>query len=372
MTPEEQYYYNSFGFSDPQASISRALYPRNRATDPIVRQILELRDEAAKDSYKLPGAMSLAIGHPGVLANQIKTQPHYENDMRRAKFLDGVAGMQDRNDYYMRRTGEQSAQVMNEAMGQAEQFVPRLRDAVERRDEIASPYLKRGAFAYGQPLRNAADWAQAFASTNINAGRMLGAGLGLHGSTPEHSSQLAQQAADDFSDSANRLMFGIPRAIAGKSDPMQDAWEAERKAEERRPVGDMSFILDNSHPVNSEIMPRLRGLPYELQAAQGLTSGDTLARPLLGDGLAGRGAALLIDGATDMLSVGPAAIRQLLRARSLSALAKPRHAADSIIRGQYLQGAGQIASELALPGALMGISEATRADLERKLQEGGR
>lgn len=348
MTPEEQAQYSRFGFGDPQSAIDRSLRQYNRATDPVVGQILQLLQEAKKGEYELPGPASLAWNHPGVLSYQIKTQPHYENDMRRGKFLSGVADMQRRDAEYMRQTGEQSAQIMNEAVGQAGRIIPGLQKAVDRRDEVASPYWNRGMLAHGQPARNGLDAMQAFASTSINAGRMLGAGMGIHGQTPEHSAQLTQQAADDFAKSADRLLLGLPSALDGRVDnPLQDAWEAERKNAGERPVESMAFAMDN--PGSVRALPALSTMPYHLRASEGMTSGDNLSVPIFGDGLVGRGVGLGIDILTDPLSEGPAAIRNLLK-------------------GQWLRGAMGLGAEASVPAGMMVFTEAMRNEIEDRLK----
>lgn len=303
--------------------------------DAVADDIRRLLQDAESSKYEMPGALSLAFNHPGILAYQIKTAPHYQQDMRRAEVLDGVADMKARNDRYMRLTGDQSSHVFSEGLGRAR--IPFLEQALESRDTLKSPYWNRGVLAYGQPLRNGFDMMQAYASTNMNAGRMLGGD---------------ESAADDLSDSANRLLLGIPRAISGERDPLQFAWEMERKTEEGRPVADMSFAIDASE--RPRAFPGYSSLPFESFAQRGMTSGADITHPLLGNGLPGQLAAMAVDVATDPVSEGPAAIRALLR-------------------GQIVPGLGRLAGEAAIPGAFLGVNQALRTqaeEAERRLREG--
>ncbi len=311
----------------------------------IIREIIRLRDEAAKEDYKMPGAVSLAWNHPGILSYQIKTGPHYAQDMRRAKWLDSIDEMRRG----LNRDG--GGIYFNRAMEAMDDYGSQMSQAIERRAELKSPYVQRGVLAFGQPLRAGTDWMQAYASTNINAGKMLGAGLGLHGQTPKHSAQLAQQAADDLSNSVNRLTLGIPRGIERQSDPMQDAWEAERAAEERRPLGDLSFASEPPSPWGIRITPKARSLPYEGSALSGLTSGENLSVPIFGDNIVGRGVGLGIDMVTDP-------------ATGLG------DAVGSLLGRQWLRGAKGLAGEAALPSVFLGVSESMRADAERMIEEG--
>jgi hypothetical protein len=302
--------------------------------DQIADEIRQLLRDAKDTDYEMPGMASLAVNHPGILAYQVKTQPHYQQDMRRGKFLDGVEDMKSRNDRYMRVTGDQSSHVFTEGMGRS--GIPFLEEAVGKQKSLKSPYWNRGVLAFGQPLRAGTDFMQAFASTNMNAGRMLGGD---------------EKAADDLSDSANRLLLGIPRALSGEKDPVQYAWEAERKAEEDRPVADLTFAVDATD--RPRALMAMSSMPYEMVARRGMTDGSDMAYPIFGDGLGGKVAAMAIDAATDPLSEGPHAIRALLQGRRLAA-------------------GGHMLGEAALPGAFLGISEAMRAKAEetaRRLNE---
>lgn len=299
----------------------------------IVDEIVRLRNEAAQAKYDYPSMASVVVNHPGVLSYQVKTAPHYQQDMRRAQFLSGVAGVRDRYKRYMRVTGDQSAHVLAEGLGRAGEIWPGLEEAVDKRDELRGPYWKRGVLAYGQPLRAGTDFMQAYASTNLNAGRMIAGDEG---------------AGDDLADSANRLLLGLPRAIAGHKDPMQDAWEAERRAEEQRPIDDMSFAMDASP--GTRVTPRLASLPYESQSMSGMTVGADLAEPLMGDGLPGKLLGVAVDIATDPATGAVDAIRALSK-------------------GMYAKGAYGLAGEAFLPTAFLGTSEFVRRDAEEKARK---
>jgi hypothetical protein len=282
----------------------------------ISDEIRRLRDEAAQQTFERPGWMSLAFNHPGILAYQVKTQPHYERDMRQAAWLDSIAEMRDR-DWAQGNSGAWR------------EIDPNLLAAVDRRDELKTPYWNRGVLASGQPLRNGTDWFQSVASSGINAGRMA---AGVEG------------ADEDFEESANRMLGGIPKELMGKSGLHQAAWEMERRHAAERPISDVSFVQE---PKQS--MPRLlpRATPYEQMALSGMSDGHTVTTELgMQDGPMKRAASMAIDVATDPVNELGVGIRALLR-------------------GKPMQAAGAFAAEAALPGTFYGINEAMQREIEQ-------
>lgn len=344
----------------------------------IVQDIRHLLKQAKATKYEYPGTSSLVFGHPSwrsAAAYQLKTAPHYERDMQRAQFLDGVAKTVDdfkRGQPRQGALGEtvrvptHDRHILAEAMGRLEDTtpdlpslamgrsgtpIPGLQDAIEKRDTLRGPYWNRGFFAYGQPLRNGFDYAQAFASTNINAGKMIGAGLGLHGQTKKESQELTEKAAEDFSNSADRLLLSLPSALSGAVSPMQAAWEAEREVEGSRPVEDMSFAIDSAKGVR--IGPRLLSVPYEQHALSGLQQGRDFTEPLMGPGIASELAGMAIDIATDPVSEVVPAIRALSK-------------------GMIRRGVMGLASEAALPASMIGISESLKRAAEEEIKRKSR
>lgn len=290
-----------------------------------VKEILRLRDEAASAEFEMPGAMHLAWNHPGVVSYQIKTQPHYERDMREAKWLGDIEAMRN-------RSGSDAV-----AVGDALSFFDRqgypVGKAIERRGEIASPYWHRGALAYGQPLRNGIDVMQAFGSTSMNAGRMIAGDPG---------------AGDDFADSSDRLMMNLPSTLWGsRPGKMQQAWEQERDAAARVPVGELPFMNEEASSIR--VMPRIDSLPYELKARSGLTAGSDFEL-LRGDSLPAQIGALAVDTVTDPGTGVVDAIRALL--------------GKQVARAAY-----GMAGEFAVPGAFLGLSNRMAADLERQMKD---
>lgn len=290
-----------------------------------VKEILRLRDEASEAQFEMPGAASLAWNHPGVVSYQIKTQPHYERDMREAKWLGDVDAMR-------KRSGSNAV-----AVGDALDYLDRqgypVGKAIERRGEIANPYWHRGAFAYGQPLRNGLDAMQAYGSTSMNAGRMIAGDPG---------------AGDDFADSADRLLMNLPSTLWGsRPGKMQQAWEKEREDAANVPVGAMPFMNEEASSIR--IQPRLESLPYEMQAKSGLTTGGDFEL-LKGNSIPAQAGALLVDTVTDPGTGVVDAIRSLLGK-------------------QFARAAYGMAGEMAVPGAFLGISNKLAADLEKKMKE---
>ena len=274
----------------------------------LLSELQRYEQEASQEKHQLPGYMSLAVNHPGILAYQVKTQPHYQKDMQRASFLGKVAGMRD--------------QMVQEGRGlEYEQSLhPSLRSAVERRQEQASPYWNRGVLAYGQPLRNGTDWMQSVSSTGLNAARMV-AGV--------------PDADVDFEKSSDRAMLGIPGALMNGGNDHQTAWEAERVAEENKPIVDMGFVTQPTQK-GARVLPTPS--PYEAYAMQGMTDGRQVAGEMGVHGAAGKVLGLGIDIATDPVSEFTSGIRALLK-------------------GQTGRAALAFGSEAALPGAFLGSSE---------------
>jgi hypothetical protein len=282
----------------------------------LLDEINKYREAAEQEKYELPGMMSLAVNHPGILAYQVKTQPHYQQDMRRASFLGKVAGMRDR------MVQEGRGVEFNDSLPQT------LVDAVDRRDEQASPYWNRGVLAYGQPLRNGTDWMQSVSSTGLNAARMA-AGV--------------PNADVDFENSADRLALG---ALRGGNNPMQQAWETERNAEGMRPVADLSAFMEPEQK-GARILPR--NSPYESYAQQGLTDGTQVANEMGVTGSPGRALGMTIDVLTDPVTEIGTGIRALTA-------------------GKYLRGAAALGSEAAIPATFFATSEHLREEARKKAE----
>jgi hypothetical protein len=286
----------------------------------LIEELQRYQDEASKEKHQLPGAMSLAWNHPGILAHQVKTQPHYERDMQRASFLNQAAAMRDR--------------MVQEGRGVefSDSVTPEFRAAIDRRGEQASPYWNRGVLAYGQPLRNGTDWMQSVASSNLNAGRMI---AGVPG------------ADEDFEKSADRMLLGIPGALMHGGTPHQKAWEAERAAEENRPIYDLSHVAEPTQK-GSRLLPKMNG--YELYANQGMTDGTQVANEMGVNGLPGRALGMSIDILTDPVTEIGTGIRALAG-------------------GNIGRAAGAFAAEAALPATFLGSSEYLNAQARKQAEQ---
>lgn len=293
----------------------------------VIEEILRLRDEAEKAQFEMPGMASLAWNHPGVLSYQVKTQPHYQRDMREAQWLGNIESLRRK----MQADG--AGVAYSDAMDFLEKNAyPKLSEAIERRDEIGNPYWQRGAFAYGQPLRNGMDVMQAFASTSMNAGRMIAGDEG---------------AGDDFAESADRLMMNIPSTLSGTPNKMQQTWEQEREDAAKYPIGRLPLVQEDASSIR--VLPRIGSIPYEYNARKGLTQGSDFEL-LKGDTIPQKVGAMVVDVVTDPGTGVVDAIRALL--------------------GKQVARAGYgMASEFAVPGAFLGMSEQMAADLEKRMKE---
>lgn len=277
----------------------------------ILEEIRRLADEAAREEHKLPGTLSLAANHPGVLSYQVKTQPHYQKDMQRASWLGKVADM--RRKYQDEGRGLEFRDQLN----------PKFLEAVDRREEIASPYWNRGVLAFGQPLREGLNWAGAFPATMFNAGRMA---AGVEG------------ADEDFADSADLLSARTLGLAVGRANPTQDAWEAERRAQENRPLMDIGMFGDKM--ASPRVLPTMENVVgFEPMASRGQTTGDNVLGEMgVPSGWGRQLGGALLEGAVDPVSGMRSGIRALL-GRNLK-----RAAVD-------------IGSEMALPGAFIAAQE---------------
>lgn len=289
----------------------------------IIDQIRRLAAEAASEKYELPGTWDLMRNHPGVLAYQIKTQPHYQKDMQRASWLGKVADLQDK--YRAEGRGLEFREPLN----------PEFLDAVKRRQEIASPYWNRGVLAFGQPLREGLNWAGSIPATAFNAGRMV---AGVEG------------AADDFSDSVDLASARTLGLLVGRQNPTQLAWEQERRSEEDRPLMDVSALRDTQP--GARILPTADNVRFfEPMASRGQTTGDNLLQEM---GVpAGWGRQLggaLAEATVDPVSGARAGIRALL-GRNL-----PRAAVE-------------LGSEMALPGIFIAAQEGLKRQAEHRRRQ---
>ena len=284
----------------------------------VIEQIRRLRDEAAREQFDYPSTWSLVANHPGVLAYQLKTEPHYQQDMRRASWLDKVAAMQ--RQYQDDGRGLQFRDAVN----------PKFLEAVERRGELKGPYWNRGVMAFGQPLREGLNWAGAIPATIYNAGRMA---AGVEG---------ADRDFEDSADLASGRMLGL---AVGRENPTQQAWEMERKAAEERPLEDLSFVMEGK--TGARILPTMDNLQYESLASRGQTSGNNVLGELgVQEGWKRQLAGALMDAAVDPVSGARSGIRALLG-------------------GKYLHAAADIGSEMALPGAFIAAGEGLKRQAEQ-------
>lgn len=290
----------------------------------IEEQIRQLSEEAAKEEYQLPGATSLAYNHPGVFAYQIKTQPHYQRDMQRASWLKKVADLQDK--YRADGRGLEFRDAIN----------PKFMEIVDRRDEIATPYWNRGVLAFGQPVREGLNWAGSFPAMAFNAGRMV---AGVDG------------ADRDFEDSADVASMRTLGLATGRQSPTQVAWEAERLAEERRPITDLSAFQDSQS--GARILPTMENaIGYEGVASRGQTTGSEVIGEAMGlpkgmaPGWQRQIGGAMLESVVDPVGGLRSGIRALI-GRNL-----PRAAAD-------------IGSEMALPTMFIAAQEGLKRQAEQ-------
>ena len=287
--------------------------------DPVAMAIRNLAKEAEQEQYDLPGMASLAVNHPGIFSYQIKTQPHYQQDMRTASWLDKVAQL--RKDTEGRDFGLELEQGVN----------PAFREAIDRREELQTPYWNRGPLAHGQPLREGYNWAQAVPFSMINAARTA---MGVPG------------AEEDLSNSADMLALRIPGLIAGRPHPAQMAWEAERRFAEGRPVTDFSFVDEAKAPIR--ILPEAKSLPFDSFGSHYMTSGDqALGEAGVPPGWGRRLGGAAVEAALDPVSGAVGGIRALLGKRILS-------------------GAAQLGGEMALPSVGIAIEEAVKRNEKKR------
>lgn len=118
-------------------------------SDELRRLIAETN---ALPKAQLPGWGSLTWNHPGVLAYGVKDPQQYDQDMRRAHFLDAAKVMEDL-----------PPQLALEAH----------RYKTGQMGDLRSPYHRRGYLAPGAPLHNAMGWMQSLPSMGYHASAML-------------------------------------------------------------------------------------------------------------------------------------------------------------------------------------------------------
>lgn len=285
----------------------------------IVDEIRRLAEEAARESYDLPGPLSLAYNHPGVLSYQIKTQPHYQKDMQRASWLGKVNDMRRQYEYDGR--GLEFRDAVN----------PKFMEMIDKRGDIASPYWNRGAMAFGQPLREGLNWASSVPATVFNAGRMV---AGVEG------------ADEDFLDSADLASGRMLGIAAGRENPSQQAWEAERAAEDARPMADLSPLRE-SHG-SARVLPTIESaLKYEPLASRGQTSGQNVLEEMgAPEGWGRQLGGAMLEASVDPVSGVRTGIRALLG------------------RNMPLA-AAELGSEMALPGMLIAAQEGLKRQAEQ-------
>jgi len=106
----------------------------------FLRQLIA--ETNALPKHAMPGRLAMIVNHPGVLAYEAKTPEQYDEDMRRAHFLDRI------NKQYDRPVAFMPASLA--------------RVATDRKhgklDKLSSPYDRRGYMAPGAPLHNAMAW----------------------------------------------------------------------------------------------------------------------------------------------------------------------------------------------------------------------
>jgi hypothetical protein len=129
-------------------------------------------------------------------------------------------------------------------------------------------------------------------------------------------------------------------------NPHQQAWEAERIAEENRPIFDMSHVAEPAQK-GARILPKMNG--YELYANQGMTDGTQVANEMGVHGLPGRALGMTIDVLTDPVTEIGTGIRALLG-------------------GNFGRAAGSFAAEAALPATFLGSSEYLNAEARKKAE----
>jgi hypothetical protein len=121
--------------------------------DAIIRRLAEETDALPKQ--ELPGLMSWAINHPSVMNYRTKNPARYDQDKRRAHFLNRVR-----------------EEIPGSAGGSLAEQYPAINAAIgqENIDASASPYEEYGE---DHPAWNAAVWMQSLPSAVYATGQML-------------------------------------------------------------------------------------------------------------------------------------------------------------------------------------------------------
>jgi len=290
--------------------------------DPSERMIGRIRqamdDAQSADVPKSPSWWDVLSSTPLSMAMQRKTDAHYERDQRQKYLLDRLAELNTTPDFL---AALDRMDARRSVLG-----------AIDRREELDSPYWSRGYLASGQPIREGLDYVQAASSLPVNFGRAISSNL-------FPNAPASKNAGSDLYTNLNRLSGGL----LNPDDPKQLAWEAERKAMEDKPIDDLSFISDS--PLNkNRVLPRATSIPMELSSQKAVMDGRRVAKELgVPEEYAGW-AGLPYDVFMDPAS-GAGKVASLARA------------------GRYIPAAANTAAEMAVPGAITAFNEyMTRSD----------
>ena len=284
--------------------------------DPSERMLARIRsaieESQTAEVKQSPSWGDVLSSSPLSMAMQRKTDAHYERDQRQKHLLDRLSEMNTTPDFL--------TALDDSGMR------PQILKAIDRRDELDSPYWSRGYLASGQPIREGLDYVQAATSLPVNIGRSIS-------SHAFPDAPASKNAESDLFANVNRLTGGL----LNPNDPKQLAWEAERKYMENRPVDDLSFIGDS--PMNqNRILPRLSSIPMDLSAQKGVMDGKRIATEVGVPEQYAHWAGLPYDVFMDPAS-GAGKIASLARA------------------GRFLPAAANAVTELAIPGSITAFND---------------
>lgn len=164
------------------------------AADSIRRLIGEVD---ALPKHEMPGFMSWAYNHPGVLTSRTKDPRQYDADMRRAHFLERVR--REQPDY------AHDAGLFHQA-------------SRRNLEQLRSPYQP---YSVDGPLSNAGRWAQSLPAAVMASGQMLADAI-------DPSAARYPNAADDYAKSMNNFLvvaepFGVNKNHMRDMADMRDA-----------------------------------------------------------------------------------------------------------------------------------------------------
>lgn len=157
--------------------------------DPVDEAFLrKLIDETkALPLAEMPSDLELAVGHPGILMNEIKSPQQYDQDMRRKYFLDKASG------YY-----ENAAAAPAEIIQQIQKY---RRGEME---DLGTPYENQGFWQGRMPTSKGFQWWASLPAVAYNAAK-----LSANAITPN----MYPEAGKDLAKAANTFAFGFPEDL---------------------------------------------------------------------------------------------------------------------------------------------------------------